>query len=123
MAIFFYYGRLSSAQLDCWQALTQRPITSARSNRRHSRVFRHKHKNQNACLDTLRSVARKKCACLHVIRREVVKQHKQTNNNNNEGIFIALLHEVSQSLTLPSLTLPTTSQMHTFCMNVLLVIC
>ena len=26
MAIFFYYGRLSSAQLDCWQAPTQRPI-------------------------------------------------------------------------------------------------
>ena len=26
MAIFFYYGRLSSVQLDRWQALTQRPI-------------------------------------------------------------------------------------------------
>ena len=26
MAIFFYYGRLSSAQLDRWQALMQRPI-------------------------------------------------------------------------------------------------
>ena len=26
MAIFFYYGRLSSAQLDHWQALTQWPI-------------------------------------------------------------------------------------------------
>ena len=26
MASFFYYGRLSSAQLDHWQAPTQRPI-------------------------------------------------------------------------------------------------
>ena len=26
MASFFYYGRLSSAQLDCWQAPTQWPI-------------------------------------------------------------------------------------------------
>ena len=26
MASFFHYGRLSSAQLDRWQALTQRPI-------------------------------------------------------------------------------------------------
>ena len=26
MASFFYFGRLSSAQLDRWQALTQRPI-------------------------------------------------------------------------------------------------
>ena len=26
MASFFYYGRLSSAQLDCWQAPSQQPI-------------------------------------------------------------------------------------------------
>ena len=30
MASFFYYGRLSSAQLDRWQALTQRPIIGQR---------------------------------------------------------------------------------------------
>ena len=30
MASFVYYGRLSSAQLDHWQALTQRPIIDQR---------------------------------------------------------------------------------------------
>ena len=30
MASFFYYGRLSSAQLDRWQAPTQRPIIDQR---------------------------------------------------------------------------------------------
>ena len=30
MASFFYYGRLSSAHLDRWQAPTQRPITDQR---------------------------------------------------------------------------------------------
>ena len=28
--VFFYYGRLSSAQLDRWQAPTQRPIIDQR---------------------------------------------------------------------------------------------
>ena len=37
MAIFFYYGRLSSAQLDRWQAPMQCLLsTSTRSNRRHT---------------------------------------------------------------------------------------
>ena len=30
MASFFYYGRLSSAQLDRWQAMTQWPIIDQR---------------------------------------------------------------------------------------------
>ena len=30
MASFFYYSRLSSAQVDRWQAPTQRPITDQR---------------------------------------------------------------------------------------------
>ena len=30
MTSFFYYGRLSSAQLDRWQALTQRPVIDHR---------------------------------------------------------------------------------------------
>ena len=38
MASFFYCGRLSSAQLDRWQAPKQRPIIDrTRSNRRHTR--------------------------------------------------------------------------------------
>ena len=36
------------------------------------------HKNRNACLDALRSVARTKFACLHVIWREVVKRWEDT---------------------------------------------
>ena len=32
MASFFYYGRISSAQIDRWQAPTQQPIID-RSNR------------------------------------------------------------------------------------------